>query len=126
MKTSEMVFEYLKEQGFCPKVDEDGDIVFKFQMLTFVYFEDDDDERFFRFGVPNIFQVTDDNRMMVLEAVNELNTMIKVVKAFVVRNSVWLSTESLLDGTPQLDDIVPRLLDILFHARLKFAQLIEE
>lgn len=64
--------------------------------------------------------------MMVLEAVNELNTMIKVVKAFVVRNSVWLSTESLLDGTPQLDDIVPRLLDILFHARLKFAQLIEE
>ena len=126
MKTSEMVFEYLKEQGLCPKVDDDGDIVFKYQMLTFVFFEDDGDERFVRLGVPNIFQATDDNRMIVLGAVNELNAMIKVVKACVVRDHVWLSAESLLDGTPQLNDIVPRLLNILVKARIQFAQLMEE
>lgn len=125
MKTSEKVFEYLKEQGFCPKIDDDGDIIFKYQMCNFCLIGDDDDENFFGLVLPEIFEVTDDNRIAVLEAVNELNRKIKVVKAYIPKDSVWLSTEIPLDSNPEFDDFVPRVLRTMLHTYIRFYELIE-
>lgn len=120
MKTSEMVFEYLKSQGLMPKIDEDNDIIFKYQMLTFIYFNNDDDEQFFRLALPGIFDVTEENRPTVLEAMNEVNKRMKVVKAYIPKDDVWIAAEIMMDSTPELDDIVPRLLNILLGARKEF------
>ena len=120
MKTSEMVFEYLKAQGLMPRIDDDNDIIFKYQMLTFIYFNNDEDEQFFRLALPGIFDVTDENRTTVLEAMNEVNKRMKVVKAYIPREDVWIAAEIMMDSTPELDDIVPRLLNILLGARKEF------
>ena len=120
MKTSEMVFDYLKQQGLCPNFDNDNDIVFKYQMLTFIYFNNDDDQQFFRLALPGIFDVSEENRVTVLEAMNEVNKMMKVAKLFIHRNDVWISTEIMMDSTPVLDDLIPRLLNILMGARKEF------
>lgn len=120
MKTSEMVFEYLKSQGLMPKIDEDNDIIFKYQMLTFIYFNNDDDEQFFRLALPGIFDVTDENRVTVLEAINETNKRMKVAKAYIPKDDVWVAAEIMMDSTPVLDDMVPRLLNILTGARREF------
>ena len=125
MKTSEMVLNYLKEQGLCPQLDDDV-IVFKYQMCTFVFFVDDDDDKFFRLALPSIFDVTEDNRISVLEAANQVNKALKVVKAFVPNNDVWLSAETLMDETPELNDFVPRILNILLTARQRFYDAINE
>lgn len=117
MKTSERVFEFLKQQGLCPTFDQDNDIVFKYQMLTFIYFNNDEDEQFFRLALPGIYDVTDENRYAVLDAINEVNRGIKVVKLAIPRDDVWAYTEIMLDSTPELDDFVPRLLNILLTAR---------
>ena len=114
---SEMVFEYLKNQGLMPKIDEDNDIIFKYQMLTFIYFNNDEDEQFFRLALPGIFDVTDENRVTVLEAMNEVNKRMKVAKAYIPRDDVWVAAEIMMDSTPVLDDMVPRLLNILLGAR---------
>ena len=53
-----MVFDYLKDQGLCPQLKEEV-IVFKYQMCTFIYFVDDDDEKFFRLALPGIYDVTE-------------------------------------------------------------------
>ncbi len=115
-----MVFEYLKSQGLVPKIDSDNDIVFKYQMLTFIYFNNDDDEQFFRLALPGIFDVTDENRVTVLEAMNETNRRMKVVKLYIPSVDVWAATEIMMDSTPVLDDLVPRLLNILIGARKEF------
>jgi hypothetical protein len=120
MKTSEMVFEYLKNQGLMPRIDDDNDIIFKYQMLTFIYFNNDEDEMFFRLALPGIFDVTDENRVTVLEAMNEVNKGMKVAKAYIPREDVWLATEIMMDSTPVLGDMVPRLLNILLHSREEF------
>ena len=120
MKTSEMVFDYLKKQGLCPEFDKDNDIVFKYQMLTFLFFNNDDDEQFFRLALPGIYDVTEDNRMAVLEAINETNRVMKVVKLTIPRDDVWVLAEIMMDSTPELDDLVPRLLNILTGARQEF------
>ena len=120
MKTSEMVLNFLRQQGFIPEVDEGGNIDFKYQMASFVFINNDEDEEFFQLMMPCIFDVTDDNCDMVMEAANKVNRQIKVVKACVINDSVWLLFESLLDHSPEVSDIIPRALNILQGARRQF------
>ena len=120
-----MVLDYLKQQGLMPAFDEDNDIKFKYNMLTFYFLNNDDDERYFRMALPNIYDVTEDNRYAVLDAINETNKTFKVAKLVVYRDSVWVSTEILMDSTPVLDDFIPRLLDIILGARKEFYEQIE-
>lgn len=121
MKTSEKVLEFLRSQGFCPEVDSDnGNIVFKYQMLTFLFVNNDEDSDFFQLIMPNIYDVTDDNRDIVLEAVNKTNLSLKVAKAAVLDDSVFLFFEILLDQSPEVKDIIPRALSILQGTRQTF------
>ena len=124
MKTSEMVFNYLKSQGLMPEFDERNNILFKYQMKTFLYFSDDNDEAFFNLTLPRIFDVTDENRMEVFEAINEVNETTKVVKLTIAGDSVWCATEIMMDSTPELDDLIPRLMNILLNSQQKFYNVI--
>jgi hypothetical protein len=126
MKTSEAVFNYLKSQGLMPQYDERGNIEFKYQMRNFLFFVNDDDAQFFQLTMPSIFEVTDDNRLAALEAMNQINDNTKVIKLTVTKSGyVWESTEIMLDSTPELDDVFPRLLNILLNTQQKFYDLME-
>ena len=126
MKTSDAVFDYLKNQGLMPKFDERGNIEFKYQMRNFLFFSNDNDPQFFQLTMPSIFEVTDDNRLAVLEAMNQINDNTKVIKLTVTKSGyVWESTEIMLDSTPELDDVFPRLLNILLNTQQKFYDMLE-
>ena len=126
MKTTELVFNYLKEQGLVPKFNDRCNIEFKYQMRNFLFFNNDDDEQFFQLTMPSIFEVTDDNRMAVMEAMNEVNDTKKVVKLTVPKsNMVWASAEIMMDSTPELDDLIPRQLGILLGTQEDFYKLME-
>ena len=120
MKTSEMMLQFLKQQGLMPEVLDNNNIVFKYQMRTYMFVENDEDASFFQIMMPAIFDVTDDNRDAVLVATNNITKGYKIAKAVVMDDSVWLSAETLLDSTPQLEDIVPRFLDILMGVQQAF------
>ena len=123
MKTSERVLEFLRQQGFCPEVDPDnGNIVFKYQMRTFIYINNDEDEDFFQLALPGIMDVTEDNRELVLEAANKTNFAIKVIKCCIPHDDVWVFFEILLDSSPEVQDIIPRALAILQGAQQQFYQ----
>lgn len=126
MKTTEMVMNFLKEQGFTPQVDEDnGNILFKYQMSTFIFFNNDEDEEFFQLAFPGIFDVTEDNREMVLEAANKVNSAMKVAKVIVPNDSVWVLFEVILDKSPEVGSIIERGLNILQHTRQEFYEVLQ-
>ena len=125
MTTSEMVFNYLKNEGLVPEYNSNGNIQFKYQMLNFLFFNNDEDAAFINLTLPRIYDVTDDNRYAVFEAINEVNETTKVVKLTIANDSVWCATEIMMDSTPELDDLVPRLLRILLNSREKFYKAIE-
>ena len=125
MKTSEMVFNYLKSQGLQPEYDDRNNIWFKYQMRNFLYFNNDEDTQFINLTMPRIYDVTDDNRMAVFEAINEVNETTKVVKLTIAGDSVWCATEIMMDSTPELDDLLPRLIKILMTSQDKFYKNIE-
>lgn len=113
-----MVVKFLTEQGFCPKIDEDnGNIIFKYQMSTFIFINNDEDEEFFQLAYPGIFKVTEENRDLVFEAANKVNSSIKVAKVIVPGDDVWILFEVILDSSPEVGSIIERGLSILTHAR---------
>lgn len=126
MKTSERVLDFLKKQGFCPEVDSDnGNILFKYQMRTFLFINNDEDEEFFQLALPAIMDVTEDNRELVLEACNKTNFGIKVIKCCIPHDDVWVFFEILLDSSPEVQDIIPRALSILQGAQQQFYQNVQ-
>lgn len=126
MKVTELVLESLRNEGFRPQIDEtNGNILFKYQMYTFIFFNNDDDQEFFQLALPNIYDVTEDNRELILEAANKVNCGTKVAKIFIVDDTLWASFESILDHSPEVTSIIERALGILMHARQSFYEAIQ-
>ncbi len=122
-----MVLNYLREQGFSPRVNDDGAIFFKYQLSSFIYPNNDNDTEYFQILYPAIYSFTADQHLAVLNAVNEMNSELKVAKTFVVHgNSVWMAFEILLDSTPNVADIFPRALSILTGGRQKFYKKVSD
>lgn len=126
MTTTERVLDFLEQQGFRPEVNpKDGNIFFKYQMKNFLFINNDEDEDFFQLIMPAIFDVTEDNREIVLEALNKTNSSIKVVKCSIINDEVWVFFESLLDSSPEVKDIIPRALDMLQAAGHRFYECMQ-
>ena len=121
MKTIELVKEYLSSEGYRYNVDDDGDIHFKYQGTNLFITNSGEDEQFFRIIMPNIY-VVENNRMKVLEAANMITRDMKVVKAFLVEDHLWLSIELFIDSTPEFGDFFVRRIENLVAARHKIAQ----
>ena len=113
------IFDYLKGEGLQPEETPFG-IYFKYQMRNFLIFHEEEDSQFFRIALPGIYDVDENNRADVLEAVNAVNKGLKVAKALIPDDDVWISTEHLLDEDPKYDDIIPRSLHILLQAQSLF------
>lgn len=70
-------------------------------------------------GMPAIFDVTEDNQELVLDAANKANSSIKVIKCCFIQDNVWVFFENSLDSTPEVSVIIP-CLAILQGAQQQF------
>ena len=120
------IINYLQGEGLMPRKDEDGDILFKYQMKNFIIFDTTDDEQYLQIALPGIYDVNEENLVEVLAACNNVSRSIKVAKAIVTgdNSSVWVVYESMLDTTPVYGDIIPRSLEILLAAQRSFYETI--
>ena len=110
-----MMMDYLQKEGFVPTRESFG-IAFRYQMKNYLFFDNDEDPSFFQLIMPGILDVTDANRDRVYRAMDAMNGAVKVAKASIFNDEVWLFAELLIDSSPELGDIVPRALGILQHA----------
>ena len=118
--------EYLKKEGFCPEKTDFG-LQFKYETLDFIHFRDDQDENFLNLFFPQIFEVTQENRQDVLVAIDRANNEVKVAKGSVrFGNAVWVGVEMLLSENYDLNDIVPRSINMMKYYRDIFYQAFSE
>ena len=135
MDLNKLMMDYLAEEGFRPHETPFG-IAFKYEGINFLYFNDPEDEQYFRLMMPAIFEVTEDNEETIMRVMNDVNGNIKVVKLYTMdmenedgkgkETSVWVAFEILADSTPELPDIVPRAIGLLKGARVAFLAKLEE
>ncbi len=95
-------------------------IAFKHDKLDYVFITDKGDEQYFRLVMPCIFDLGSGDHMTIYNAINHVNSRMKVVKAFVEDGAVNLAFEILADNTPVIADFLPRALTLLSHARAAF------
>lgn len=125
MNASDLVENWLKDQGFRCERDSDGDLFFRYEGANLFCRKDDSDKQFLRIIMPNIYKV-DGDRTTVLEAINAIARDIKAIKAFLVDDSLCLAIEMFVDSTPDIEDFIERCLDILIAGRQKIAKEILE
>lgn len=96
-------------------------LIFSYQGGAFVIEDDTNDKQFLRIRMPRIYTVSSDEKEKVLELVNKMNYEIKCLKASIDEDGeVNLFTEIFVDSTPEVDDFLGRLLQIMLESRIMF------
>jgi hypothetical protein len=123
MSKAEMYSEYLREEGYVPRVDDDGDVVFKKEGGTYILFADEEDKTYFRLVFPAFWEIeSEDEDERARQAINELNADLKVIKLYVVRNNVWAGVEMFIDPIESFRATFPRSIRLLANAVNKFRE----
>lgn len=113
--------DFLKKEGFAPQIDEDGDILFKFEGYSYYIQVNDDDEQFFRIMLTNIWPISGPEEMnRVLIATDYSNSTSKTAKIFVVRNDVWITAELLIENPDSYQKVFMRALRLIQGGRNNF------
>lgn len=121
----EIFQEWLRNNGYRFEVEPFG-LAFKHQGGHFIISDNSDDELYLQILMPGVYTLSDSSKKQhALEACNELTKSKKCLKAFFIdEDTIWLSTEIFIDRTPELDDFMERLLDILHQGRMELRGLL--
>ncbi len=120
----ETVLKTLQEMGFSLDEIEDFGYIFTHEDFNILYMPDDNEE-FLRFSIPNIHEVTEENRSFLLDIVNDVNMFIKYTKTCLFDDSVWTFYEHFLAGEEHLDDVIEHCILVLESTYYLFLRKID-
>lgn len=113
--------EILKEGGFVPKRDDDGDIIVNVQGFTFLVLISND--TFVRVWLPKFWSLESEQEFAKAHFVaNRINKEYKVGKIYIDENDTHCSAEFFIDpNDAQLKTILLRMFDIVLNMRMEFS-----
>ena len=115
--------QLLKEEGYLPKIDEDGDILFKSEGKTLCIFADRGDPDFVRITLPHFWSIDSElERELVMKQCCAINENVKVAKVFLVGDSVWASIEMFISPVQSIHDVLHRSITVLHLAAAEFSR----
>lgn len=115
----------LKEEGYAPKRDEDGDIIVKAQGVGLLI-TSDDDISFLRVWLPNFWEIESEQEYAkALYVANKLNADYRVAKIVYMDNrNMHIMAEYFIDkDDAQFKEILMKIFQILPAMRFEFANL---
>jgi len=111
---TDIYMEYLTEEGFRPKLDEEGDIVFKSEGKTYVLFASTGDEQLFRLGALWIWPIeSEEERQRALAAAADATCTLKVAKVYPVHDNIWVTVEMLFEQPEHFRGVFLRALSLV-------------
>ncbi len=132
MNQKEMILDQLKAMGFEPVELGDVGYVFKYEDTDFLYMTDGDDEQFLRIVIPFLYEVTDENRTAVLEAMHNTSLLLKYAKMYIMdETTVWAVYEHRLSAADDLSDLLEHIIRVLeaaahvFHKKINGEEVLD-
>lgn len=111
---AEMYRSFLAEEGYAPKIDNDGDVLFKFEGGTYFIAVSEKDEVFFRIVFPNFWPIeSEQERVRALLAAASATAETKVAKVFLVRDDTYASIEMFCSPPDTFKPVFRRCLNAL-------------
>jgi hypothetical protein len=124
---AELYRQYLVDEGYSPKVDDDGDVFFKFEGRCFVILVAEKDEEFFSLAYPNFWSIeSDPERAKVVDAALYATKETKVAKVFPVRDNTWATIEMFCCPPEAFKTVFRRSLSALRAAVENFRKKMHE
>ncbi|MDR2375351.1 MAG: hypothetical protein LBD96_02820 [Treponema sp.] len=124
-----MYVSYLREEGYSPWVDDDGDVAFERSDLNFYIAVNEGDLEYFQLLFPGIYSIdTPEERQRAADAISVVNRRRKVAKIFMNTNetSVSVVAEVFLRNPGDFRGTFSRMFDNVLLAAQNFLEAMEE
>ena len=110
----ENVLTALSALGFIPKEIEGFGYRIEYEGLTLIYTVDDEEAKCITFTAPDVFDISDDNRTAVLEAMAKLCGKMKYVQPHIMfENQVWLNYQHYLAENEVTQELIGHMIHVL-------------
>lgn len=83
MTKKEQISKVLEELGYKPQVDDDGDLMVRYQMKSIYAIVGDDDEHYVVMTIPQFFDIEEGEEPVALAVCNKLTRELKLAKVYV-------------------------------------------
>lgn len=121
------LMEHIQTEGYSPKLDDDGDIVFKYEGRTYCIIVSEDDTMFYRIIFPNFWPIESMEERANVEIASLFACKeTKVAKVFAVRDNVWASIELFCHDASSFKGVFQRSLGALQSAASCFRNKMNE
>jgi len=120
------IAEFLRQEGFRPTLDEDGDVAFQYEGLHHCIMIDDEDPDYLLVGCPG-FWVTESagEKLQATLVVSAVNRNVKVAKVYLAEDRVWATAELFAGSPGAYKQVFHHLLAAMRTAMHMFADLMQ-
>jgi len=129
MTKKELIMSTLEEKmGYCPEIDEDGDIRVAYQLKTLYVMTGDDDEQYVSVMHPQFHEIEDGKETLALAVCNKMTRELKFAKVYVDQTfkNVTATCEFFYSGKKSLEQNLEKSLELLGVVRTVFRNDMEE
>lgn len=123
-----MIISTLEKMGYSPTVDDDGDVMFRYQMKYLYVMNTGDDEPFVTLLLPQFNEVEDGKEVIVLGVCNKLTRDLKLAKVYIDRSfkNVSASCDFYYINEEALEENLKQGLHLLGAIRTVFKKELSE
>lgn len=127
-EVTQLLLDHLKQEGYVPHVDSDGDVAFKAEGRSyFIDFNEAGELYYFRLAFPNFWSIEDeDERRRVETAACAASRDIKSAKIYPVNDNTWGSVEIYVSSPQEFLKVMMRSLNCLQGAAQVFRRTMQE
>jgi hypothetical protein len=120
----QMYLSYLKEQGYMPEIDSDGDILFRAEGRNLYIIVDVEDPETFRILYPGFWSIdSETERRQVAAAASLVTRTTKMARIFMTSaNNTSIDIFTMLVAQQDFKSHFRRMVEIIFLARSKFIE----
>lgn len=122
----EQVLKALSALGFIPEeIEGFSGYRFEYEGLSLFYSEEDEDSQCVTLMAPNIFDISDDNRSAVLEAMVKLSGKMKFVQPYIMfEDQVWLNYQHYIGDNEVSATLIEHMIRVLAFSTITFHKII--
>ena len=122
MNKKELIIQILEKLGFKPEIDDDGDIMVRYQMKSIYVFVGDEEDSYVAVLLPQFHEIEDGEETLVLATCNKMTRELKLAKVFVDHTfkNVSASCEFYYANEESLEHSLDKSLQMLGIVRSQF------
>jgi hypothetical protein len=122
IELQEMYMDYLRQEGYAPSVDSDGDVAFKSDGRTYYIIVDEGDPVYFKIMFPNFWEIESGaERTNASAVIMSVNRGVKVAKVYIGSNDyATIIADIYLDAKEDFSRHFPRMFSAIQTARQNF------